>query len=80
MWMNASEVNMPLKLRQIRDQETAREALAELIEVIDCTGGLIRLADGGLVPAADQDWHHLAHAYQLACRATGRRMKVSEED
>ena len=71
---------MPLKLRQIKDQETAREALTELIEVIDCTGGLIRLADGGLVPAADREWYHLAHAYQLACRATGRRMKVRKED
>jgi len=47
---------MPLKLRQIKDQATAREALTELIEVIDCTGCLIRLADGGLVPAADRAW------------------------
>ena len=69
-----------MKLREIKDQEAAREALTELIEVIDCTGGLIRLADGGLVPAADREWYHLAYAYQMACRATGRRPKVSKAD
>jgi hypothetical protein len=46
-------------------------ALTLFIDTIEVTGGLVRLEDGRLYPAADEDWADLADAYLAACAEAG---------
>ncbi len=70
-------------------------ALQALVSTIEATGGCIRLAgevrasegpealasgDGLPVPAGDESWIDLGHAYVLACQALGREPMVRDED
>jgi hypothetical protein len=47
-------------------------ALSLFIATIETTGGLVRLEDGRLYPAADEDSAGLADAYLTARGETGR--------
>lgn len=67
------------------DREKAEEALSNLCETIEATGGLVpnpRKKDFcKWVPAADEEWVDLASAYLLACEALGREpMTDAAED
>lgn len=56
------------------DPEKALLALRELVDTVECTGGLVRepAAVSGYAPAADPDWWDLTDAYLAACAALGR--------
>ena len=67
--------------RPIVDQQTAVEALNQLIDAINCTGGVvpayddIPLEQNTPTPAADPVWLDLGMAYQVACRVLGVPMQ-----
>lgn len=66
---------------KILDPATALKALADLIETIENTGGIVWCEHSGFqVPAGDQEWSDLTHPYLAACAAVGRTPMVQPEE
>lgn len=63
---------------QPEERRTCDDALHQLVECINATGGCVRLESGHVVPQADQDWIDLGEAYLTACAAMGVEPKVRD--
>lgn len=61
-------------------KDSMKAALMEFCDTIEATGGLIRYGDGSVGCAADPDWGDLARAYQRACHALGRKVRVKRSE
>jgi hypothetical protein len=46
--------------------------MTDLVDTIECTGGLIRNEDGTVAPVADPDWTDMGTIYLKACAALRR--------
>lgn len=66
---------------EIIDYEEGRQAIHDLIDTIEVTGGLIPdpYVPGVLVPAGDDQWGDLAIVYIGACKAVGRTPMIESK-
>lgn len=61
--------------------EDMRNALVELCETIEVTGGLQwSTRYQGYVPCGDVEWSDLATAYLIACKALDRKPVLGDEE
>lgn len=74
------EVSHPAFVRDVYrglPRVSAERALRMLVDAINAIGGLVRgELPGELVPAGDERWLDLAHAYLAACEALGVKPAV----
>lgn len=65
-------------MSDVRDD--VEQALVDLIETVEATGGITRNERGEAVPVGDPAWVDLATVYLSACTALGREPKISNDD
>lgn len=57
-----------------------QKALLALVDTIDATGGVKKDDKGYIVPVCAEEWIDLGEAYELACVALGRKVKVEQDE
>jgi hypothetical protein len=78
-WTTEVGVDPPQELVSSQKYAQALEALEELIDTINATGGVFMDSQGVVCPKGDKEWYDLGTAYLKACTVLKRRPKLDRK-